>query len=90
MENIYQWFSQNIDYSFFIYGLSKVIMSIAILIMPKKESQFQLGKILWLLAAFALLHSVGDFLSIIAEIKEETKNSAGLLFTSVSYLFLFE
>ena len=84
------WFSQHIDYLFFIYGLSFLTMGIAILIMPKKESHFHLGKILWMLAIYAFLHSVGDFISIISDIKEETKNDVGLLFTSVSYLFLFE
>ncbi|OFX36138.1 MAG: hypothetical protein A2X08_03075 [Bacteroidetes bacterium GWA2_32_17] len=65
-------------------------MGIAILLMPKKESRFKLAKILWLLAAYAFLHSVGDFATIISDIKEETKNHIGIIFTSVSYLFLFE
>ncbi len=90
MENIHQWFHQNINYFIFVYGLSFMAMGIAILIMPKKENRFLLAKILWLLCVYAFLHSASNFITIISDVKEETKNIVELLFTSSSYLFLFE
>lgn len=84
------WLLDNIDYIFFIYGISFITLGISIIVLPKKESEFKIGKILWLLALYAIIHSIGDFLTIINEINEETKHTLGLVFTSISYIFLYE
>lgn len=84
------WFSANLNYIFFIYGLTFLTMGISILIMPKRDSRFELAHILYFFSIYVFLHSIGDFTAIISEIKEETQHLTGLVFTSISYLFLFE
>lgn len=67
-------------------------MGVAIWLTPKKDSDFLLGKVLWLFVAYALLHAPGDFLDmwVITGNVNETISLAGQLLTYLSYLFLFE
>lgn len=43
MDLMCRWFRSNLDIVFFIYGLAFVTMGIAILVQPKKESNFKLA-----------------------------------------------
>lgn len=67
-------------------------MGLIILIQSKKDSQFKLANILWLLVAYALIHSPSDFISMWGVTKSgyEKLYDFGSILTYVSYLFLFE
>lgn len=89
---IQAWCISNLDVVFFVYGLAFMVMGIAITVQPKKNSDFKLADILWLLACFAIIHGISEFLDMWVIIKG--KNPAGetirwgILF--ISFLFLFE
>lgn len=93
-----KFFTENLDIVFMVYGLSFVVMSIAIFAQPhKRKSIFKLSGIIWLLALFGLLHGVNEWLDMFSlmEINGHGHNSAAfgfikLMFLSVSYLCLFE
>ena len=89
---MYHWFQNNLDVIFFIYGLTILIMGLIILIQPKKDSQFKLANIFWLLVAYALIHSPSDFISMwdITKGRYELLYEFGSILTYISYLFLFE
>lgn len=89
---LYQWAIYNLDIVFFVYGLAFTIMGICIWIQPKKESEFKLARILWLLALFGLIHGLNEFLEMWAIIK--VTGSYFQVFRSlvlvVSFVFFFE
>jgi PAS domain S-box-containing protein len=87
-----QWFSSNLDIVFFIYGFAFVVMGLAILIQPKKGSEFHLANILWLLAFFGLLHGTNEFLDMWAIIKGKhpALDLIRWFILAASYVFLFE
>lgn len=86
------FFAKNLDIVFFIYGLAFVVMGIAILVQPRKESEFKLARILWLLAGFGLVHGVNELLDMWAIIKgrNPTLDLIRWFHLVVSYFFLFE
>ena len=43
---------------FFFYGLSFVLMGVAVLVQPRVHSGFSLARFIWLLGAFGLVHGV--------------------------------
>ncbi|MBI5360484.1 MAG: response regulator [Planctomycetes bacterium] len=92
MEEIRQFFEGHLDIVFLIYGVSFIIMGIAVLSQPRHESRFKLSDILWLLVTYAFLHSIGDFYDMHAVYG--IKNSFVAHFTHfttyVSYMFFFE
>ena len=92
MDLIYQWFQSNLDIVFLVYGLAFVVMGVALLAQPRKESGFQLEGILWLFAAYAFIHAPGDFLDMwaVAKGRSEAIYQFGQVLTYISYLFLFE
>ncbi|TRZ48775.1 hypothetical protein D4Q80_03265 [bacterium] len=92
LDLIYQWSQRNLDIVFFIYGLAFVAMGIAIWVQPKKESEFKLANILWLLAGFGLIHGTNEFLDMWAIIKGRSPvlNTVRSFILIISYLFLFE
>jgi signal transduction histidine kinase len=49
---------------FFIYGLAFFLLGIAILLQPRWGSAFKIGKSLWLLAGFGLLHGPGEWMDM--------------------------
>ncbi|MDD5194574.1 MAG: ATP-binding protein [Candidatus Omnitrophica bacterium] len=92
MNLIHKFFQSNLDIVFFFYGLSFVVMGIAISVKPKKESSFELARILWLFAGFALIHGTNEFLDMWVIIKGTGKglNIIRSSILVISYLFLFE
>lgn len=92
MNTIYQWFQVNLDVIFFVYGLTFIILGLAILLQPKKESKFKLANILWLLVLYCLIHSPSDFINMWLIVKgtNETIYLFGQILTYLSYIFLFE
>ncbi|KWT95137.1 PAS domain-containing sensor histidine kinase [Candidatus Magnetominusculus xianensis] len=85
-------FGNNMDIVFFVYGLSFVLMGLAIALQLKEGSAFKWTKILWLLAAFGLTHGVNEWLDMWKVIKGENKTLAliGWFFLAGSYVVLFE
>jgi signal transduction histidine kinase len=89
---IYLWLQGNLDVVFFIYGLTFIVMGIAILLQSKEESGFEIANILWLFAGYALIHGTNEFLDMWAIIKGagRTLNIIRSFILVISYLFLFE
>ncbi len=92
-----QFFTENLDILFMAYGLSFVVMGIAIFAHPHRKSMFKLSGIIWLLALFGLLHGLHEWLELfeIVAINGHKHNSPVLIsirqwFQIISYLFLFE
>lgn len=92
MDLIYQWFQNNLDIVFFIYGLAFVVMGIAILVQPRRDSGFRLSNILWLLALFGIIHGINEWLDMWAIIKgrHPTLDLVRWFILIISYFFLFE
>ncbi|WP_203473230.1 PAS domain-containing sensor histidine kinase [Dissulfurispira thermophila] len=92
MDSISQWFANNMDIVFFIYGLAFFVMGISILIQPKKESEFRIANIFWLLSGFGLVHGVNEWLDMWAIIKgrSEFLDLIRWFCLVISFIFLFE
>jgi signal transduction histidine kinase len=86
------WLQGNLDVVFFIYGLTFVVVGIAILVQSKEESGFEIANILWLFAGFALIHGTNEFLDMWAIIKgvDRALDVIRSFMLVTSYLFLFE
>jgi signal transduction histidine kinase len=86
------FFQNNLDIVFFIYGLAFVAMGITILVQPKKGSGFRLAEILWLLALFGIIHGLNEFLDMWAIIKgrHPMLDMIRWFVLVISYILLFE
>ncbi len=86
------WLERNLDVVYFLYGLSFVVLGIAVLSQPRGKSRFRLGGIIGLLGLFGLTHGVNEWLDMWAIIKgpRPALDIAGWLLLTVSYIFLFE
>jgi len=92
MDSMLLWFQNNIDIVFFIYGLAFFVMGGAISIHPRGKSKFILEDCIWLLAGFAYIHGINEWLDMWAKIKGsgEIMNQLRWFCLVISYLFLFE
>ena len=92
MDLIHRWFLSNLDIVFFVYGLAFVIMGIAILVQSKKGSEFKIANILWLLAAFGIIHGTNELLDMWTIIKGRyaVLDFIRWFILIISYFFLFE
>jgi len=92
LDLISQWFNDNLDIVFFLYGLAFFAMGISILVQPRKESAFKLAEILWLLAWFGLVHGINEWLDMWTMIKHQsaTLDLVRLFCLILSFIFLFE
>ena len=92
MDLVCQWFQNNLDIVFFVYGLSFVVMGLAISFQPKKESEFSIAKILWLLAFFGITHGINEWLDMWAIIRGQNRGLDLVRWFAlvISYFFLFE
>lgn len=84
MDLTYQFFREHLDIVFFIYGLAFLLMGVAILVQPKKESEIRLARILWILAVFAIIHAINEFLDMWAVVK-----GSNVMFDFIRYIVLF-
>lgn len=90
-----EFFQANLDIVFFIYGLSFIIMGLAIVVQQRQGSFFKIGSVLWLLGVFGITHGFNEFLDMWALIK---KNQQGIFWLDIlrwfilviSYYFFFE
>lgn len=86
------FFNNHLPETLFIYALSFIILGIAILVQPRKGTQYKLNNILWLLIAFAFIHAPADFFDMRAAAlgKNETLFYISQILTFIAYGFLFE
>lgn len=86
------WLSANLEIVYFFYGLSFVVMGVAIWVQSKEESEFELARILWLLAWFGLVHGTNEFLDMWLIIKGSARalDIARSFILLVSYFLFFE
>ena len=59
------------DIVFFVYGLSFFLFGIAVFFQVRKGSEFRIGKYLWLLAMFGLLHGLNEWLDMFLMLHDE-------------------
>ncbi|MBI4698904.1 MAG: PAS domain S-box protein [Nitrospirae bacterium] len=92
MEIIHQLFYRNLDVVFFVYGFAFVTMGVTVLVQPKKGSEFKIANILWLLAAFGIVHGLNELLDMWAIIRsrQHVLDIARWFMLVISYFFLFE
>lgn len=92
IDSMSQWFTNNMDIVFFIYGLAFFLMGIIILIQYRRGSAFKVADILWLLAGFGLVHGINEWLDMWAIIKgrSELFDLFRWFCLVVSFIFLFE
>ncbi|MBI4682150.1 MAG: hypothetical protein HY757_03505 [Nitrospirae bacterium] len=92
MEAIGQTLVNKLDVVFFIYGLAFIIMGIAILLQPKKDSEHKIANIFWILAMFGIIHGANELLDMWAIIRgrHDVLDAVRWLCLVISYLFLFE
>lgn len=92
MDIIHGWFQSNFDVVFFVYGLAFFVMGLAILSQPRKESNFEIANIFWLLSMFGLIHGSHEWMEMWVIIKERglVLDLIKWLFLATSYYFLFE
>ncbi len=92
MESLGQILVKELDVVFFIYGLAFLIMGIAILVQPKKDSEHKIADIFWLLAMFGITHGTNELLDMWAIIRgrHDVLDAVRWLCLVISYLFLFE
>lgn len=80
------------DVVFFFYGLSFILLGIVISVRPKEESSFDLARFIWLLAGFALVHGLLEWMYLWKVVRgdNQTLELARPSFVLFSYIFLFE
>jgi signal transduction histidine kinase len=85
-----RWLHNNLDVVYFIYGLAFLLMGIALMLQPRKGSEFKIAKVFWLLSAFGISHGLNEWLEMWGIIKKINFDPVELLSASVSFFFLFE
>lgn len=87
-----QWFSGHGTFVSLLYGTTLLVMGTAILVYPRRDSGYPIGRIMWLLAAYALLRAPNDFIDIWAHSRDIDRHLhlPGQLLTYASFIFLFE
>jgi len=79
---------------FFIYGLSFFCLGLIVALYPKKESNFWLAKNIWLIAAFAILHGLNEWIDMLIIAQQASAISilriARTVLLPLSFLFLLQ
>jgi PAS domain S-box-containing protein len=84
--------NNNLDIVYFIYGFAFVTMGIAVLVQPKKASEFEIANSMWILAAFGIIHGLNELLDMWAIIKgrHHVLDLIRWFILLISYAALFE
>jgi His Kinase A (phospho-acceptor) domain len=90
MDLVRQWFHNNLDVVYFFYGLAFLLMGIALLLQPKKGSEFKIAKVFWLLSAFGISHGLHEWLEMWGIIKKIDLDPLNFMAVTASFYFLFE
>lgn len=91
-----EFFTQNLDTVFFVYGLAFFVMGLIIFAQPRKarsDSVFRLSDIIWMLAGFGVIHGVNEWLDMVTIIRGHSSNAWSYIRVTtltLSYVFLFE
>ena len=48
----------------FVYGLAFFVLGLAILVYPKKGSEFRLARHIWMIGVFGIVHGVNEWLDM--------------------------
>ena len=77
---------------FFIYGLSFFCLGLIVALYPKKESRYWLAKNIWLVACFAILHGLNEWVDMLIIAQQASAMTAVRLARTIllplSFLFL--
>lgn len=89
---IYHWIKNNPDPAYFIYSFTFLVMGLAILIQPRKNTEFKLAGILGVLAGFGLTHAVSEWLAMgtLAKGSGQLVYFMQVFMRFVSFVLLFE
>ncbi len=92
MEHIEVWFRRNLDIVFLLYGASFVFMGVSILVHASNGSKLKFSRIIWILAAFALIHGINEWLDMLSftHPTDTIFKPMSLFCLVTSFLFLFE
>ncbi|MBF0488342.1 MAG: GAF domain-containing protein [Nitrospirae bacterium] len=92
MESVEQFFINNMGYVFLVYGLAFIVMGVSMSIQPKSESNFSLTRNIWLMATFALLHGINEWLDMMSLMHPSHKvlKTLSFVFLVSSFCFLVE
>lgn len=92
LDFIKAWSENNLDIIFFFSGFGFFIMGIAILVQPKKGSEFRIADFIWFLAAFGLTHGLNEHLDMWSLIRGRHPflDFVRWYILVISYIFLFE
>lgn len=85
--------TKNLDIVFFLYGLAFFTMGMAIFMHPRRQSNFKLSDIIWLLAFFGLTHGLNEWLDMFDLVKPNASlvfDFMQLTLLALSYVFFFE
>lgn len=84
-------FTKNLEIVFFIYGLAFFTMGVVIFAKPRTESIFKLAGIIWILAAFGVIHGLREWCrALVIEEHGPVWDSAQLITLFASYVLFFE
>jgi hypothetical protein len=84
--------TNHLDIIFLIYGFSFISLGLIVVASPKQGSMFTLARMTWLLASFAFLHGILEWLDLWRVLKGENNDLlvSRVALLLVSYLFLVE
>jgi two-component system, cell cycle sensor histidine kinase and response regulator CckA len=79
---------------FFMYGLSFFCLGLVIALYPKKESSYWLAKNIWLVAAFAILHGLNEWVDMLLFAQQTSAMNVArlvrMILLPLSFLFLLQ
>ncbi|MGE5505198.1 MAG: sensor histidine kinase [Actinomycetota bacterium] len=80
------------DIVYLVYGLAFLAMGLAIVLRYDNHSRLELGRILWLLAAFGFVHGVREWMDLWRVVRgdDPVGQAARPLVLAASFVFLFE
>ncbi|MCK4917716.1 MAG: PAS domain-containing protein [Candidatus Omnitrophica bacterium] len=87
------FFINNLDVVFFFYGLAFFVMGVSIFMNLPRDSSFKVSKILWLLGLFGIFHGINawlDIFTVTRDYKSQSWDLIRIVFSSISFIFLFE
>ncbi|MCX5657792.1 MAG: PAS domain S-box protein, partial [Candidatus Omnitrophica bacterium] len=83
---------QNSDVTYFVCGLTYMVLGVSVLVKPRQKSSFSLSHIIGLLSGFAIFYGINEWLKMWAVIKGHSIiiEVMRAIIILVSYILLFE
>lgn len=91
-----EFFTENLDIVFFVYGLAFFTMGMIIFAQPRRvhsDTVFGLSRIIWIFAGFGVIRGIIQWFYMITTTRGYTSNTLDLIWVgglTLSYVFLFE